>query len=152
VVITSDYPSMATVAHPVIGSTAAVSDIGAGMARYWTQLKNAGISVTAIKESPDLVEDVPTCVEKNPSDLAKCDVPRSKAIRADTPITEAAKLMHGKVAVVDANSLICGPQECTPVVGNVLVYSDRHHLTWYYSKSTAPFLEPLLAAANPGLG
>jgi peptidoglycan/LPS O-acetylase OafA/YrhL len=152
VVITSDYPSMATVAHPVIGSTAAVSDIGAGMARYWTQLKNAGISVTAIRESPDLVEDVPTCVEKNPSDLAKCDVPRSKAIRADTPITDAAKLMHGKVAVVDANSLICGPQECTPVVGNVLVYSDRHHLTWYYSKSTAPFLEPLLAAANPGLG
>jgi hypothetical protein len=28
------------------------------------------------------------------------------------------------------------------------VYSDRHHLTWYYSKSTAQFMEPLLLKAN----
>ena len=56
--------------------------------------------------------------------------------------------MGGKVTVVDANSLVCGPKVCAPVVGNVLVYSDRHHLTWYYSRSTAPFLEPLLLRAN----
>jgi hypothetical protein len=37
---------------------------------------------------------------------------------------------------------------CAPVVGNVLVFSDRHHLTWPYSQSTAPFLEPLLLQAN----
>jgi hypothetical protein len=35
------------------------------------------------------------------------------------------------------------------VVGNVLVYSDRHHLTSYYSKSTAPLLASLLLKANP---
>ena len=35
-----------------------------------------------------------------------------------------------------------------PVVGNVLVFGDRHHLTGPYSKSTAPFLEPLLLKAN----
>jgi hypothetical protein len=50
--------------------------------------------------------------------------------------------------VVDANSLLCGPTVCVPVIGNVLVYSDRHHLTWPYSKSTAPFMEPLLLQAN----
>jgi hypothetical protein len=50
--------------------------------------------------------------------------------------------------VVDANSLICGRQECAPVVGNVLVYSDSHDLTWPYSKTTAPFLEPLVLKAN----
>jgi hypothetical protein len=148
VVITSDYPNVATPDHPAMESPAALAQIGAGMAQYWTQLEKAGISVTAIKESPDLVEDVPTCVEKNPTDLAKCDVPVSKAVLANSPITDAAKLMNGKVSVVDANSLICGPQVCAPVVGNVLVYSDRHHLTWYYSKSTAPFLEPLLLQAN----
>jgi peptidoglycan/LPS O-acetylase OafA/YrhL len=148
VVLTSDYPNMATVDHPVLESPAAISEIGAGMARYWTQLTDAGISVTAIRESPDLIEDVPTCVEKHPTDLAKCDVPRTKAILPVTPITVAAKLTGGKVGVVDANSLICGPAVCAPVVGNVLVYSDRHHLTWPYSRSTAPFLEPLLLQAN----
>ena len=148
VVITSDYPNMATPDHPVKESHAAVAEIGAGMAKYWTQLEDAGISVTAIKESPDLVEDVPTCVEQNPTDLAKCDVPTAKAVLQDSPISEAAKLTGGKVSVVDANSLICGPTVCAPVVGNVLVFSDRHHLTWPYSQSTAPFLEPLLQQAN----
>ena len=86
-----------------------------------------------------------------PADLAKCDVPVSTAVLPDSPITDAAKLMNGKVTVVDANSLICGPQVCAPVVGNVLVFGDRHHLTWPYSKSTAPFLEPLLLKANQAL-
>jgi peptidoglycan/LPS O-acetylase OafA/YrhL len=148
VVLTSDYPNVGTPDQPVKESKAAVAEIGAGMAKYWKQLENAGISVTAIKESPDLVEDVPTCVEQHATDLAKCDVPVSKAVLQDSPITYAAKLMDGKVSVVDANSLICGPKVCAPVVGNVLVFSDRHHLTWYYSKSTAPFLTPLLLKAN----
>jgi hypothetical protein len=97
------------------------------------------------------VEVVPTCVDQHLSDLAACDVPVSAAILRDTPVTEAAKLMNGKVTVVDANSLICGPKVCAPVVGNVLVFGDRHHLTGPYSKSTAPFLEPLLLKANPAL-
>jgi peptidoglycan/LPS O-acetylase OafA/YrhL len=148
VVLTSDYPGVATAEDPVRESPAAMAEVGAGMAHYWMRLADAGISVTAIKESPDLVEDVPTCVEEHPRQLAKCDVPTSKAIMRNSPVAYAAKLMGGKVTVVDANSLICGPKVCAPVVGNVLVYSDRHHLTWCYSQSTAPFLEPLLLKAN----
>jgi peptidoglycan/LPS O-acetylase OafA/YrhL len=152
VVITTDYPSLlSTPDHPVNASPAAMAEIGAGMAQYWTRLAAAGISVTPIKESPDLVEDVPTCVDQHPSDLAQCDVPVSKAILRDSPVTDAAKLMNGKVTVVNANSLICGPRVCAPVVGNVLVYGDRHHLTGPYAKSTAPFLEPLLLEASKTL-
>ena len=106
-----------------------MAEIGAGMAQYWTQLEAAGISVTPIKESPDLVEDVPTCVDQHLNDLAQCDVPVSTAILQDSPVTDAAKLMNGKVTAVNENSLICGPQVYTPVVGNLLVYGDRHHLT-----------------------
>ena len=70
---------------------------------------------------------------------------------AQTSILHALTLMNGKVTVVNANSLICGSQVCAPVVGNVLVYGDRHHLTGPYSKSTAPYLEALLLAANQTL-
>jgi peptidoglycan/LPS O-acetylase OafA/YrhL len=147
-VLTSDYPNMGTPAHPARESPAAVAEIGAGMAQYWASLENAGISVTAIKESPDLGENVPACVERHSAELARCDVPRSTAVLRNSPVSEAAKQMRGTVAVVDANSLICGPKACAPVVGNVLVYSDNHHLTWYYSRSTAPFIEPLLLRAN----
>jgi peptidoglycan/LPS O-acetylase OafA/YrhL len=152
VVITTDYPSLlSTPGHPVNASPAAMAEIGAGMAQYWTRLEAAGISVTPIKETPDLVEDVPTCVDEHPADLARCDVPVSAAVLRDSPVTDAAMLMNGKVTVVDANSLICGPRVCAPVVGNVLVFGDRHHLTGPYSKSTAPFLEPLLLQANKTL-
>jgi peptidoglycan/LPS O-acetylase OafA/YrhL len=152
VVITSDYPSLlSTPGHPGNASPAAMAEIGAGMARYWTRLEAAGISVTPIRETPDLVEDVPTCVDQHPTDLAQCDVPLSAAVRPDSPVTDAAKLMNGNVTVVDANSLICGPKVCAPVVGNVLVFGDRHHLTGPYSTSTAPFLEPLLLKANQAL-
>ncbi len=152
VVITTDYPSLlSTPAHPVNASPAAMAEIGAGMARYWTRLEAAGIPVTPIRETPDLVEDVPTCVDQHLTDLARCDVPVSAAILPDSPVADAAKLMNGKVTVVDANSLICGPKVCAPVVGNVLVFGDRHHLTGPYSKSTAPFLEPLLLKADDTL-
>jgi peptidoglycan/LPS O-acetylase OafA/YrhL len=152
VVITSEYPSLlSTPDHPVNASPAAMAAIGAGMAQYWTQLEAAGISVTPIKETPDLVEDVPTCVDQHLTDLTRCDVPVSEAVLQDSPITDAAKLMNGKITVVNANSLICGPKVCAPVVGNVLVFGDRHHLTGPYSKSTAPFLEPLLLKANQTL-
>jgi peptidoglycan/LPS O-acetylase OafA/YrhL len=152
VVITSDYPSLlSTPGHPVNASPAAMAEIGAGMAQYWIRLEAAGISVTPIRETPDLVEDVPACVDQHPTDLARCDVPVSAAILRDSPVTDAAKLMNGKVTVVNANALICGPKVCAPVVGNVLVFGDRHHLTGPYSKSTAPFLEPLLLKANKTL-
>jgi hypothetical protein len=152
VVITSDYPSLlSTPGHPVNASPAAMAEIGAGMAQYWRRLEAAGISVMPIRETPDLVEDVPTCVDQHPADLARCDVPVSAAVRPDSPVTEAARLMNGKVAVVNANSLICGPKVCAPVVGNVLVFGDRHHLTGPYSTSTAPFLEALLLKANKTL-
>lgn len=148
VVITSDYPNVATVGHPVKESPAAMAEIGTGMAQYWTRLEQAGISVTAIRESPDLRENVPACVEQHAAELARCDVPAATAILQKSPVSYAAKLTVGLVSVVDANSLICAPLVCAPVVGNVLVYSDRHHLTWPYSKSTAPFIERLLLKAN----
>ena len=76
VVITSDTRACSTPATPS-GVAGGQAEIGAGMAQYWTQLEAAGISVTPIKESPDLVEDVPTCVDQHPADLAQCDVPVS---------------------------------------------------------------------------
>jgi peptidoglycan/LPS O-acetylase OafA/YrhL len=146
VVITSDYPTLATtVAHPKGGPQSA-ADIGTGMAAYWAKLKHAGMSVVAIRETPDLVEDVPECVDRYPSALDKCDVPVAKAIKKYSPIETAVQLTG--IPVVDMNGLICGPTMCAPVVGNVLVYSDRHHLTSYYSLTAAPYLEERLFKAD----
>ena len=140
VVITSDYPGLATVKHPK-GGAAAQQDIGAGMAAYWKQLESRHISVVAIKESPDMGLNVPDCLSKNPSSPAKCTVPAARAIKRNLPTVYAAKAASGSVPLIDMNPLICGPVSCPPVIGNVLVYQDSHHLTSTYALTTAPYLE-----------
>jgi hypothetical protein len=82
---------------------------------------------------------------------SKCTLSRAKAVDADPPTSYAAKALGGKVPVIDMNSLICGQAQCSPVVGNVLVYMDSHHLTQSYGITLAPFLEQRLLAASPVL-
>jgi peptidoglycan/LPS O-acetylase OafA/YrhL len=149
-VITSGREQVVSAAHPKYGS-AARADVGAGIATYWTQLENAGIPVVAIKETPELHGDVPDCVASHPTDYSVCGEARSQSIVADPPSSYAEAKVQGKVPMIDMNSDICGPQTCEPVVGNVLVYLDYHHMTSAFGQTLAPFLAPKLLAASPTL-
>jgi len=150
VVLTSDWPGLATVGHPR-GGAAAQQEIGAGMDAYWDQLEGSGISVVAIKESPDMGLNVPDCMSKNPSSPANCTVPATKALKPNLPTVFATKAASGRVPLVDMNPLICGPVSCPPVIGNVLVYQDSHHLTSTYALTTAPYLETRLLKVSKTL-
>jgi peptidoglycan/LPS O-acetylase OafA/YrhL len=150
VVITSGIPGLSTVKYPA-GGAAAQAEIGLGMAQYWKQLESHGISVIAIKESPSMGLNVPECVAANPTAPKKCAVLKSKAIAPDLPTVYATKAASGTVPLIDMNSLICGRVKCQPVVGNVLVYQDNHHLTSTYTLTIAPYLEERLFAADKTL-
>jgi hypothetical protein len=63
----------------------------------------------------------------------------------------AVKDAGGTVPLIDMTPLLCGPVSCPPVIGNVLVYQDTHHLTSAYTQTTAPYLEHQLLAASPAL-
>jgi peptidoglycan/LPS O-acetylase OafA/YrhL len=148
VVITSDWPGLATVKHPA-GGAAAQQEIGAGMARYWDQLESHGISVVAIRESPDMGLNVPDCLSKHTQKM--CTVPKAKAEVQDPPTMFAIRAVSGKVPLINMDSLICGPATCPPIVGNVLVYQDSHHLTSTYALTTAPYLEKRLLKVSKTL-
>lgn len=49
----------------------------------------------------------------------------------------------------DAFCAVDGP--CPPVIGNVVVYRDAHHMTATYSATLAPALSRRLRAALPGI-
>jgi peptidoglycan/LPS O-acetylase OafA/YrhL len=150
VVITSGRAAMLPVDHPR-ADTQARAEVGDGMADYWDDLVRHGIPVIAIRETPEMPLDPPTCLAKNTGDQVACGVPVSRAIVADPPSTYAARALGGEVPVVDMDSLICGPQDCDPVVGNVLVYFDSHHLTNSYAQTMVPFVRQRLLAASPAL-
>ncbi len=150
VVITSDEPGLDTVAHPK-GGAAAQADIRAGMSAYWSQLSRSGISVVAIKESPNMGINIPQCIAKHPASQSKCAIPVSKALNPDPPSVYAVKDAAGTVPLIDMTPVLCGPSSCLPVIGNVLVYQDNHHLTSAYTQTTAPYLEQQLLTASPAL-
>jgi peptidoglycan/LPS O-acetylase OafA/YrhL len=150
VVITSEIPGLATTKHPA-GGAAAQADIGDGMASYWKQLEGHGISVVAIRESPEVSVNVPECLTENPTAPKKCAVSRAKAIKPDVPSAYATRAAAGKVPLIDMNPLICGRVKCPPIVGNVLVYQDGHHLTSTYALTTAPYLESRLLKVSKTL-
>jgi peptidoglycan/LPS O-acetylase OafA/YrhL len=150
VVITSGLPENGTMADPAPGP-AAFKAIGAGMAQYWTDLEKHGISVVAIKETPLIDFPVPDCIAKYGQTAPECTVSRAKAIPPDPPTIRAAKDTGGKVKVVNMDNFICGPTQCPPVVGNVLVYLDGRHLTAAYAMSLTKYLEPRLLKALPVL-
>ena len=143
VVITSDYPGLATAADPA-GGAAAQEEIGDGMEAYWQQLQAQGASVVAIQETPDMGISIPDCVANNPRSLDTCAIPVAKALDPDVPTIYGTAAAHGTVPLVDMNSLLCGPASCPPVIGNVLVYQDNHHLTSTYALTMAPYLEQRL--------
>jgi peptidoglycan/LPS O-acetylase OafA/YrhL len=147
VVITSDLPSEGTVTHPQPGPRA-YAKIGAGMAQYWTQLEDHGISVVAIQETPMMGFNVPDCVAKYGAFSERCDKPAAAAIRKAPPTVQAARRMAGKVKVIDMNKFICEAKLCPSVVGNVLVYFDAHHITSSYAKTLTPYLAPRLFSAS----
>jgi peptidoglycan/LPS O-acetylase OafA/YrhL len=150
VVITSGLPENGTVGHPTPGP-AAFTAIGIGMATYWTDLEKHGIEVVAIKETPLINFPEPDCIAKYGPSSPKCTVLRAKAVPPDPPTIRASQDTGGKVKVINMDNFICGPRECQPVVGNVLVYLDGRHLTATFGRTLTKYLEPRLLKAAPEL-
>jgi hypothetical protein len=147
VVITSDFAGMGSVAHPRAGA-AAYADIAAGMAQYWAQLQDHGVSVIPIQETPMMDVDPPDCVAEYGAGSPACSRPAAEAIPQDPPTVQAARLLAGTVKVIDLNQFICAHGVCPPVVGNVLVYFDDHHLTSSYVTTITPYLAARLFATS----
>jgi peptidoglycan/LPS O-acetylase OafA/YrhL len=145
VVVTSERPVLGTPDHPAADPTS-FGEIADGMVRYWRQLAAHGIRVVAVKESPEPGRNIPDCLSRPGNDAAACTAPTSTAIVRDTALDQAVARMGAGAELMDVNSLICRPKVCPPIVGNVVVYRDTHHLTQTYITSLAPyFLRALVA-------
>ena len=145
VVVTSERPVLGTPDHPTPDKTS-FGEIATGMVQYWKQLEAHGIRVVAVNESPEPGRNIPDCLSRPGNDAAACTSPTSLAIKKDTALQQAVRMMNGRADLMDLNSLICEPTSCPPIIGNVVVYRDTHHLTQTYITSLAPyFMRKLLA-------
>jgi peptidoglycan/LPS O-acetylase OafA/YrhL len=122
-----------------------------GFADYWGQLEDAGIQVYPIVDTPrpGTKAYARDCVAKNPEELETCGAPESRAFEANDYTLAAAK-REPRTEVLDFSEQFCSDGFCPAVIGNVLVYRDKHHVSDTYMRTLAPVfgdrLEALLRA------
>jgi peptidoglycan/LPS O-acetylase OafA/YrhL len=100
----------------------------------WNHLSEMGIPIIAIPDTPRLEFEPFECF----AFPEKCAVKRSKALRED-PIQEAQQLAPN-VGLADMTNAFCSDTECPVLIGNMVVFRDKHHITKTYSAALAPYL------------
>ena len=145
----SDYD---TPDPPAYNKSFNITPVADGVVQAAKRIIAADIPVLYIKTTPVMDELVPDCLAKevarNPGsvDLSACSVDKKKGIKKNSPVDEAASvfpMMRG----LSFDDYFCPNNTCSPVIGNVVVYRDRHHLTKKYALSLAPALEEKLVEA-----
>jgi peptidoglycan/LPS O-acetylase OafA/YrhL len=120
-----------------------------GYIEQWKKLK--GITeIFAVRDNPAMEGDPPTCVEKKGS-VEECSMPRDKVLSEVIP-WENTEGIPANVTFADLSEYFCDDESCPPVIGNVLVYRDYHHISTLYSRTMAVALEKPLQKALAGQG
>lgn len=119
-----------------------------GYIGQWSRLE--GITqIFAVRDNPRMEEDVPTCVERV-SDHSECSVPKNQGVSEIIP-WENTEGIPSNVTFADLTDNFCDESTCYGVIGNIIVYRDKHHITATYAKTLAPALRQPLADALKSL-
>ncbi|SDD03694.1 acyltransferase family protein [Auraticoccus monumenti] len=109
-------------------------------ARTWTRLTDAGAEVVALANTPWHTQDVPDCLAANERSPGVCATPREQALTTAGREQQEATQLATQVPLVDMNRWICPREACSPVIGGVITFRDRHHITATYARTLAPML------------
>lgn len=120
-----------------------------GFLEAWRILQGEEIRVFALRDNPWLETDVPDCVSRESGVLQECGAERSKVLADNFDIS----MVPDNVRTADLSNFFCNNDYCPPVIGSILVYRDRHHITVPYALSISDELEAhlvqVMAEAEP---
>jgi peptidoglycan/LPS O-acetylase OafA/YrhL len=125
-----------------------------GVAAIFQFLRRSSKHVIFISDTPYLPRSAPDCVAGHLSDVRPCTITRSEA--TILPGIKAAELRIAKreqIAGIDPTSWFCAPKICPVIVGNILIYHDKAHMTTEWSRYLAPVLgNAIRRAMSPAIG
>ncbi|NLT53083.1 MAG: hypothetical protein GXX79_00630 [Actinomycetales bacterium] len=122
--------------------------------RTWERLLAGGRrTVLVIRDTPVPLPDVQSCVARADSP-AECRRARRAATsqpvwrgRQDPLVAAVEEAANPRIRLADLTDAFCGADACDPVIGNVLVYADKNHVTETYARTLVPLLTDHLRAA-----
>ncbi|WP_436643798.1 acyltransferase family protein [Microbaculum sp. FT89] len=111
------------------------------LASRWEILRQQGIGVIPIRDTPTFGHSAPECIAQGRDD---CDRDRNKVTHpaSKEEVVVAAKRLG--LPVIDVTDGICDSSTCRAVVGNIIAWRDASHLTATYVRTLAPYLGRLL--------
>ena len=116
------------------------------LATTWDTLRDSGVTIAALGDTPRPGINVPECAIANEDRLTECAVDRSVAMKNGLAAQQAAAESAGGIEVLDMTDQICPAEQCSVVIGNVFVWRDSNHLTATYVRTIAPALESKLVS------
>jgi hypothetical protein len=116
----------------------------AGFRDAWRALPPTVKRIVVIRDTPKTRPDVTACVERAAAHQQQpgraCSTRRADSLDPDPAFAAARARPSPRVHRVDLTRYFCGRWRCYPVVGNVLVLRDQHHMTATYSTTLGPML------------
>ncbi len=115
-----------------------------GAEDFWAELAERGIPFLGLRDNPRLVTAegepfYPNRCMNRVDHWSECAVPRERMYDADNP-ADPILAQWDTARSVDTSNWFCPNGWCQPVIGNVVVYRDRDHMTNAYARSLAPML------------
>jgi peptidoglycan/LPS O-acetylase OafA/YrhL len=121
-----------------------------GVAAIFQFLRSSAGQVVFISDTPYLPQSAPDCVAGHLSDVRPCSIKRAQAVIL--PAIKSAEIRIAKqkqIKSVDPTSWFCTPKVCPVIVGNILVYHDKSHMTTEWSRFIAPILGDAIPRTLP---
>ena len=116
-----------------------------GFIQQWVKL-DGYTHIFALRDNPRMDFDPPTCIEQsNDYFYEECSVARSEKLSTVLPWKNTEGI-PSNVYFADLSDYFCDEMTCKPVIGNVVVFRDKHHLTATFSKTLAVPLKEQLQA------
>ncbi|MBD7919106.1 acyltransferase [Cellulomonas sp. Sa3CUA2] len=115
-----------------------------GYVEAWSRLDEGGVPMIGIRNVPAFPFDPPQCVDVH--GVEGCAVERDQLVGSDDVLADPR--LPDSVEFIDLTDHMCTDTTCPPVVGNVLVYRDKGHITATFARTLADGLDEQLGAAT----
>src|SRR5690606_36152434 len=117
--------------HNAFGSSSSAESerkLAEGLVSRWAALRDLGIRVVVIADTPWMKESVPDCLSRPRAAVEDCATPTAVANRIPDSILRAYD-SQAQVTLVDMSSEICGKDVCPAIKDGMVAWRDRHHPT-----------------------
>lgn len=123
-----------------------------GYARTLTRLRQAGVQVVVIRDTPLMLHPVPECLAQFRDQAQRCATSRW---RADPGIADVRVAQQLGAVTGDFTDLLCSPVRCPALVQGYIAWWDKAHLAAAFVQSLSSpvgvLIDQALAAASaPG--